>query len=127
MTSHLDFNDPTDLPDLPAYYDRQGRRMTLEEWGRAYEDYEGRVIARTNVGDVRVITVWTGFDGDTDFPPLQPPRIFGSIIKYGISFSHEIQTPTEESALAAHQELIDLVRSGEYLTDGRVDDDAFDA
>lgn len=93
-----------------AFYDRQGQPMNLFAWARAYSDYESRLLRRTEISEgVEVITVWQGVDGD----PLHlgPPLIFGSVLRTGPhQFSDEVETATEEAALRAHEELVEIAR-----------------
>jgi hypothetical protein len=88
----------------PVYLDRSGQPMTLRQWGEAYEDAEKRLVARTEVGDAQVITMWMGLDADPISNPI--PLIFGSIIRRGASWGEEIETATEAEAMQAHQQLV---------------------
>ena len=84
------------------YYDRHGEPMDLMAWARAFEDAPARTVARTQVGESTVITMWLGMDEDE----LVPPRIFGSIIKTGEAYRSEIRTCTQEEAMQAHLILV---------------------
>ena len=86
------------------YYDRYGKPMRLLDWAAAYEDYDNRLISRSELDfKVTVITVWTGMDPD----PFHdgPPNIFGSIVKIGDKWGEEILSPTLTAALLAHAQL----------------------
>jgi hypothetical protein len=42
------------------YVDRELKFITLEEWGKLFEDFSYRLIARTPIGNIIINTVWTG-------------------------------------------------------------------
>jgi len=113
----------------PMLIDPDGRPMSLDAWSDAFENYEGRVLARDAVGDREVRTLWHGItDGDFLVGWSHNTGIFGSTIcarapegsprefipdlstasngKWG----REITTSTKEAALAAHQELLEELR-----------------
>jgi len=90
------------------FFDHDGQPMSIDEWAHAYEDYASRVLARTQVGEAMVITVWLGFDEDYDNDGA--PLIFGSIIKLDGKYSDAIRTSTQEQANAAHVELVERVQ-----------------
>lgn len=61
-----------------SFFDREGRPMSLEAWGKAMEDLEGRRIAETFVGPYRVSTVWLGINHN--FLGVGPPIIYETMI-----------------------------------------------
>jgi hypothetical protein len=93
------------------FFDRHGSRIDVLTWGRMYEDFEGRVIQKTTVGDTVVITVWLGMDEYGTEPPL----IFGSVIHGGKRWEHEARSATEQDALVAHGNLVHLAEQIEKL------------
>ena len=97
------------------YFDRQGRPITVTEWGRAFEDFPGRLVQHTVMPDsrVEVLTVWLGVDPDLDYDMTSEelasaePRIFGSVILVDQAIVKETLTPTEEAARTAHAALVE--------------------
>lgn len=95
-----------------GYYDRQGKPITLEQWGKlmATEDY--RVVARDHVGAFFVSTVWLGIDHS--FSPDGPPVIFETMV-FGPRDHPGDQEMwrycTEEEARSGHAEVVTLVRA----------------
>ena len=58
-------------------YDRQGNRITIEEWGQLRKDRANIVVEQTQVGVFFVSTVWLGLNhsfGD------EPPVIFETMV-----------------------------------------------
>ena len=92
------------------YLDRQGQPMTLRQWGAAFSDVEGRIVAQDLVGNVLVLTMWMGVDASLFSG--KAPLIFGSILKEGLKFGHQIETATEAEALEAHEILVLKARQG---------------
>ena len=90
-----------------VFWDRDGNPIDALTWGRMYGDFEGRVIQRTTVGDVDVLTVWLGVD-EYD---RQPPGIFGTVIHRGTSVDHETRSATEAEALVAHRVTVHYVQT----------------
>lgn len=93
----------------PVYLDRSGQPMTLRQWAEAYEDKEGRLVARTTVGEAEIITMWLGLDADPIDNPV--PLIFGSIVRLGNAWGEEIESATEQEAMEAHRVLVDRMAS----------------
>ncbi len=151
-------DEPEPLPDEPTFFhddptrpmlmDRDGRPMGLASWSKAFQDTDGRLVARDFVGDREVRTMWHGtVGGDYLCGWSNNTEIFGSIIctrdpeddqfKPDLSiggerawnsalraargrsvFGREILTGTVDAALAAHQELLDELRAEEEASDG---------
>ena len=44
------------------YVNKDLQPITLEEWGRFFEDFNYRLVARTPLGNVTINTVWTGIN-----------------------------------------------------------------
>lgn len=47
---------------MSDYYDRQGQPIDMMTWARMFEDEAVKLVARTEVGEVLVSTVWIGLD-----------------------------------------------------------------
>ena len=100
--------DPADLPYL--FYDRDGQPMTVEAWAVDSLDLDGRTLAVSRIGDIRVMTCWLGTADERADNGL--PLIYGSIIKMGDEWGEEIRTPTQEAAMLAHELLVSRIRAG---------------
>lgn len=92
-----------------VHYDRQGLPISFGEWGALFDDEDYRRIALTEVGPVRVSTVWLGIDhrfGEG------PPIIFETMV-FGCLALLEYQTRacTENEALAQHAHAVALVEA----------------
>jgi hypothetical protein len=95
------WDDLTD-PNI-GYYDRQGRRISLRQWGQlrygqSEPDYAR--IGDTMVGRVRVSTVWLGLDhhfGDG------PPIIFETMVFGGVDDQAQERYCTEAEAIVGHE------------------------
>lgn len=60
-----------------GYYDQDGQPISLDEWGRRFEDFDGRVIAKDHLsGDMLLITVWLGYVE----PDIESARLFGTAL-----------------------------------------------
>lgn len=91
-----------------GYYDRKGRPLTLFQWARLREDNpDGYIfIGRTEVGPFVVSTVWLGLDHN--FSETGPPLIFETMIfgRGGSDIEYCERYPTEEAALAGHDQAV---------------------
>lgn len=89
-----------------VYYDLDANPISREEWAELFEDFPGRQIGDTEVGDVRVSTVWLGLDhqyGDG------PPLIFETLIMGGELDGEMWRYPTRKDAVAGHDRAVALV------------------
>jgi hypothetical protein len=103
---------------MSDYYDRQGRPIDVTKWTRLFEDADTKIVAKTQVGDAEVSTVWMGLDhGFGDGPPL----IFETLV-FGGPLDDEMERySTEEQALAGHEDMVQRVRyarSATFADDG---------
>lgn len=113
---------------MTGYYDRDGIQITLEEWGRLFQDFEYKSVAKTTVVDktnsarsYEVSTVWLGMDHGfhAPAPVIYETMIFGPE-DYG---DLEMQRySTQAQAVAGHVEMVSLAAS--WCTDPEVTDDA---
>lgn len=62
----------------PFYYDRQGRPVSLDEWGARFRDPDYQVVAQHWVRGWKVSTVWLGFDHG--FGLSAAPLIFETMV-----------------------------------------------
>lgn len=91
------------------FYDRQGKPITLEEWGVLAEDDNYRRVARTEVGHIVISTVWLGLNHN--WWPGSPPVFFETMIFGGPHDMELWRMPNEISALAAHDQAVALCRA----------------
>lgn len=96
---------------MSEYYDFDGNPMSLEDWGRAFEQFDGRKIGNTQINGCTVSTVWLGIDHS--FGQGGPPLIFETMI-----FDHRdepeldewcMRYATKEEAVKGHWEAVQLV------------------
>jgi hypothetical protein len=89
---------------LLTWYDRQGNRIGLFEYGRLCQREEYRRVAQTFVGSFRVSTIWLGVDHS--FGEDAVPLIFETMIfcPTGGHIHYVRRYPTEEAALAGHDQ-----------------------
>lgn len=95
------------------YFDRNGKRMSMMEWAKAYENANYRVLGQHNVGNLLVSTVWLGLDHrylDDDGPPI----IFESMI-FSVPEGDDRWTSlemrrysTEHEAMIGHTDLVHM-------------------
>ena len=93
------------------YYDRQGHPLDAADWLRAFEG--DRTVARTQVGDAMVSTVFLGLDHNWG---QGPPLIFETMVFGGPNNEYMLRYSTESAALAGHDQVVSAVRDGRALT-----------
>lgn len=96
-------------------YDRQGNRITLEEWSKLLGSDLYRRVAWTEIGDVKVSTVWLGLEHHLDLVtgthPPAPVAIFETMVFGGVMDQEQWRYATEEQALEGHAHVVTLVKS----------------
>jgi len=97
-----------------SYYDRQGNPLTMEEWVQLHSG--DKTVAKTQVGEYLVSTVWLGLDHS--FSGAGAPLIFETMVFDQTpgtprKWSDELleRYPTEAAALAGHDQVVQLVRT----------------
>lgn len=90
------------------HYDRKGQPMTLEQWGKAFQETD-RVVAQTDLSDGTLVsTVWLGIDHR--FSGNGPPLIFETMVfphpKRDMREADCERYPTEEEARAGHERMV---------------------
>lgn len=92
---------------MTLFYDRENKPINgTQKWALMYEDAEYRRVAHDVVGDTTVSTIWTGFDPSMG----DPPNIFETAVFKEGSWQESERWPTETSALAAHRNIVELLR-----------------
>jgi hypothetical protein len=98
-----------------GYFDFEGEAITREEWGRLFEDFDRRQVARTELPGMSVSTVWVGLDHRLPEPLDEPgpPLIFETMI-FAADDEELDQTcwryPNKDAALAGHDQAVALAR-----------------
>jgi hypothetical protein len=94
--------------DVVHHRDREGKKLTLMEWSRLFEDREYRVVAETKHGDALVRTLWEGLDDGVEV---------ACQYHTGIHWGGEWTTVwegywpcTDAQAKAKHQQVVALLR-----------------
>jgi hypothetical protein len=85
-----------------GYWDRDGKPIDVELWGRLFEDFDYRIVKRSPVEDGTVITAWLGYDGlegPGQVPDGREPLIFGTLLPDEREFFHA----TLEQAVAFNE------------------------
>jgi len=108
-----DWTTPGHLGQIhtPMHFDRAGKPLPMSLWAMLLEDGLDKRVAETFIdtddGEVRVSTIWLGLDmGFHGGPPL----IYETMIFGGRFDHHQERWPTEEAALAGHDQAVALVR-----------------
>ena len=83
------------------YYDMDGNLITREEWAALMEDPDYRFLARTEVGENVVSTVWLGLDHS--FGEGLMPLIFETMV---FPRGTQQRYMTKELALEGHEKMV---------------------
>jgi hypothetical protein len=94
------------------FYDRTGKPLNLQEWGRLMEDVEYKRVAEAHIGPLWVSTVWLG--SNHRFGEGTPLIFETMVFPQEGDWNEEIceRYATEEEALAGHQR---IVKSLQYV------------
>jgi hypothetical protein len=92
---------------MPDLYDREGKPIDYETWGRLFEDRDYQVLKQTQVGPHLVSTVWLGIDHSFG---KGPPLIFETMIFGPSDQEEQWRFPSEAEALQHHDELCEQIR-----------------
>jgi len=104
----------------PMYYNRQGKEMTLLEWGSKFEDMEYKIVKQDSVDRWFISTVWLGLNHALF--RKQPPLIFETMIFVRDEDGSEKDTEdplhlyqerysTEEEAIVGHENAMAVCRA----------------
>ncbi len=92
---------------MSEHYARDGRRISLFEWGSLMEDWRYRVIRQTHLpSGVEVSTVWLGLNHG--FPGRGRPVIFETMV-FPEGTVHDLACDrycTEQEARAGHEAMM---------------------
>ncbi len=92
------------------YYGRDGRAITLEEWGRSREDQAVTLVAQDESGDGRIKTVWLGFV----CPSIYDARLFGTALIEPRGVSQLQVYDSEHDAIQGHLEHLAARAAGHH-------------
>lgn len=104
-----------------GYWDRLGRPMSLADWAILWEWPQYKIVEDHAVGNVRVVTIWNGFDMDTLPSERETPSYLfstGVFLRPASRTSNpgklydEIYSRTEKEALAVHMDLVRMLLEG---------------
>lgn len=90
-------------------YNRQGERISRDEWLRLRSDNDNRIVARDYVGEILISTVWLGLDhnwGDG------PPHIFETMAfpsEDNLNEMYMERYATEDDALEGHSIMVRFI------------------
>ena len=99
---------------MSLYYARNGAPMTLEEWVAEFKP-DRQAVAKTDVGDAHVSTVWLGLDQSFG---EGPPLIFETMVFGHPEFDeYQWRYSTEEQAIAHHDQVVAALRDGQKPPD----------
>jgi hypothetical protein len=88
---------------VSLYYDQDGQPMAMAEWARVFEDIDKRRIARTELPNATISTVWLGIDhGWGEGPPL----IFETMWFKRDGDDEMERYATKAEALAGHERMV---------------------
>lgn len=103
------------------FYDKQGNVITLDQWATLVMRRDYKIVQQDHVHDLMVSTVWLGIDYGYGYgcPDGMPPLIFETMVLTptcsGVGHIH--RTPTEDAALAVHDQVLAAVTAGEWPDD----------
>lgn len=95
-------------------YDRQGRPISMDEWGRLLGDRRYKVVAQHQMGECMVSTVWLGFDHGWGDRPA--PIIFETLVFGGPLADEMVRYSTEAQAFEGHAVMVARAAEAQGLT-----------
>lgn len=94
------------------YFDREGHPISWSRFRALASDARYKVLRRSEVGDLSVVTAWLGGDQGFGFAN-ERPLIFGTIVRRGDAYlsESEIFAASEEQALVDHDFVVSTLRT----------------
>lgn len=86
------------------YYDKKGKRISMETWGALLEDPNYKLVKVTEIADVKVSTVWLGLDHGFGG---KRPVIFETMTFPGNDCERYC---TLREAIAGHEQMVEQVK-----------------
>lgn len=100
------------MDEYPRYYDYDGDPISFEVWVELFEARTENLVrwrvAETDIGDIKVSTVWLGLDHNFMFEG--PPLIFESVVFGGALDDEMRRYSTVEEAEKGHWDLVEKVK-----------------
>jgi len=95
---------------MDLYYDKQGNPISMEEWAALFEDFESRVIGKSETAaGCQVSTVWLGMNHNYG---EGPPLIFETLAYCDHISTNEIERYTTwEEAEAGHKRWVEFLEN----------------
>ena len=81
----------------------------LLEWVHWFENFSNRQVQLTNVGDIRISTVFLSIDHN--FSKMGPPLLFESMVFGGALDEAQERYATWDEATAGHERLVKQVKA----------------
>lgn len=90
---------------MGEYYDRYGKEITLEEWAIKHNDWNYKRVKQTDIGDIKISTVWLGLDHgfETNGPLIFETMVFGLPQEEG---EPQIRYKTLQGAAQGHDAMV---------------------
>lgn len=96
------------------YYDKEGKRISLEEYANLMENFEYRQIDRTHIGKYRISTIWMGLNYNFYSNDEEDKFIFETMIfcedEENEFHNWEKRYGTLEEAKKGHIEAVNLIK-----------------
>lgn len=101
------------LEHMSDFYDRQGKPITLFQFGELHKDTDYLRVGHDQIGDFEVSTAWLGANHNFS-QKTTPPLIFETMIFRDSGGPNDFDNyqeryETEAKAIAGHQKAIQLV------------------
>ncbi len=91
---------------MGEYFSRSGHSIGMEEYARKHADRGYTVIAKTQIDEMEISTVWLGLDHAYRPPPL----IFETMVFGGPLDQEQVRYSTMVHAQAGHLEMVERVK-----------------
>ena len=87
------------------YRNREGEPITQEEWARLFEIDSYKIVMRTEMGDIKVSTVWLGL--------IHPNDMFFETMIFGGEYDQQMwRYRSEEGAQYGHVRILQALIEG---------------
>ena len=105
------------MRDFMAIYDRQGKRIGMDEYVQLHVDMDYKRVAEDTIGPYWISTVWLGMDHG--WARNGPPIIFETMVfadttsdsPLGPATDYLNRYATEEEAVKGHEEICTVIRA----------------
>lgn len=92
-----------------SYYDREGKEISVEEWGRLFEDKSYQILKQDSIRSFFISTIWLGLDHGWTCDEL---HIFETMvfIKPNNIPCYCHRSGNEQDALSIHEKAVDYAK-----------------